>query len=339
MTGRRPDRHEEPSPRFRMLVVGCGCAGRRHVRHAVATGRLAVSVASRSCGPGSLAGVERYYSALDEALRDGTWDAIVIASDTHLHLPQLSAALGRAREIFVEKPLAASSAGLAEVLARARDMRTGVSVAYQWRFHPALELTRRAVAEGRLGRIHLMQVTVGQLIEDWQPGRDYRMSYAARRAAGGGVVLTLSHELDYALWILGMPPSRMRALCGRFSSLEHDVEDAASMALECGEALVTVCLDMVRRVPRREVRVCGREAEMYWCDAERRLVLERPDGSAQVEWEDARFGREDLFAAQMRHWVAVLDGLAPSPCTGEEGRRVVEICGRALAEGMPEQGR
>ena len=41
------------------------------------------------------------------------------------------------------------------------------------------------------------------LSSNWRPKQDYHTSYSAYKNKGGGVLLDLSHELDYATWIFG----------------------------------------------------------------------------------------------------------------------------------------
>ena len=102
---------------------------------------------------------------------------------------------------YVEKPLAVTVEGLAELLDGEAEVT--IAVGYNLRFHPALEAIRAAVYEGRIGRLLAVRAEVGQYLPDWHPEEDYRVSYAARRDLGGGALLTLSHELDYVRWIAG----------------------------------------------------------------------------------------------------------------------------------------
>jgi len=75
-----------------------------------------------------------------------------------------------------------------------------------------------------------------------------------REASRGGVVRCLSHELDIAHWLFGMP-RRVYATGGRLSSLDIDVEDTAAITLECdlgGRTVpIQVYLDFVQWPPRR----------------------------------------------------------------------------------------
>jgi predicted dehydrogenase len=101
------------------------------------------------------------------------------------------------------------------------------AVGCQLRFHPCLLRLRALLAGGAVGRIVAVRVAVGEYLPGWHPYEDYRGGYAARRDLGGGVVLTLVHELDYVYWLFGLP-RRLWAVGGHLSRLELDVEDTAS---------------------------------------------------------------------------------------------------------------
>ena len=60
---------------------------------------------------------------------------------------------------------------------------------------------------------------------------DYRATYSAQRALGGGVLLDAIHEIDYVLWLLG-PARRAAGMTAQASALELDVEDVAHVLVE-----------------------------------------------------------------------------------------------------------
>ena len=78
--------------------------------------------------------------------------------------------------------------------------------------------------------IRRLRCEIGQYLPLWRPGSDYRLGVSANRALGGGVLLELSHELDYLRWIFG-DVDWVQASLERQSALEIDVEDTAHLLL------------------------------------------------------------------------------------------------------------
>ncbi|MFM2167014.1 MAG: putative oxidoreductase YdgJ, partial [Verrucomicrobiota bacterium] len=92
-----------------ILIIGCGSIGERHLRCFQKTGRCTVTACDTN--PALLTAMrERYeaagFATLDEALAALTYDAAVICTPAHLHLPMAKRLLGLGLHVFIEKPLA-----------------------------------------------------------------------------------------------------------------------------------------------------------------------------------------------------------------------------------------
>ena len=229
----------------RALVVGYGSIGARHARLLRELGLEVGTVSRRSAVDGLV------FHDLIGACRQFEPDYVVIANETVKHVDSLNAlsSIGFTGSMLVEKPLAISRESLAGVAGGPR-----IRVAYNLRFHPALRRLKILLAEDRPIAV---QAYVGQYLPDWRPGTDYRASYSADKAAGGGVLRDLSHELDYLHWLFG-PWSRLAAIGGCRGELEIDSDDAWGILMEqeAGPVL-TLQMNYLDRVARRELTVVG----------------------------------------------------------------------------------
>ena len=50
--------------------------------------------------------------------------------------------------------------------------------------------------------ISFVKVFCNTYLPNWRSNRNYSKSYSAFSKKGGGVLLDLSHEIDYLLWVL-----------------------------------------------------------------------------------------------------------------------------------------
>ena len=66
---------------------------------------------------------------------------------------------------------------------------------------------RDLLRDGAIGRVIAARLDFGEYLPGWHPYEDYRNSYAANRALGGGVLLSQIHEFDYLLLVVGTCPS------------------------------------------------------------------------------------------------------------------------------------
>lgn len=288
---------------MRIFVVGLGSMGRRHLENARALGHEAEG--------GRLSEAESFEP-----------EALVVASPTSAHLEALRWSVERGAHVFVEKPLASASNGVAETLATAEEAGLTVAVGYNLRFHPALEAVRAAVEDGRIGRLLSVRAEIGQYLPDWHPEEDYRRAYAARAELGGGALLTLSHELDYVRWIAG-EVEEVRGLAASVSSLELDVDDVSELVCRhAGGAVSSIHTDFVDRSYNRRSRWIGEDGTIAWeWGGPVRLL---PAG--ETLWREAAPALDETYAAVLQDFVGAVETATPPRCTGRDGLRTVELC-------------
>lgn len=328
----------QPATPLRVLVAGMGSIGRRHLQNLRALQPdLHVTVfRPRTQAPPDLPCDEVLYHW--EQVLAGRYDAAILATPAPQHVPA-ALALARAHvHLFIEKPLSDSLAGVEELLELGRRNGRVLMVGYNLRFHRPLQVLRRAIEEGRIGRVLSARAEVGQWLPDWRSGQDVRDSISGRRDLGGGVVLELSHEIDCLRWLVGSEVCAVSAQMGHVSDLPIDVEDVAEITLRFANgALGHAHLDMLQRPPARACRIIGATGQLAWdaqsqavrwCPLETGVWTELPAGPAP--------DRNDMYVEELRHFLQCVREGRPPPIDGAEGRRTLEVAlaaKRAAAEG------
>ena len=226
------------------------------------------------------------FDALDRALGKFQPDLVFVCNPTSLHLDVAIPAARSGAHLFIEKPLCAGLEGadaLAQIVER---KRLTALVGFQTRFHPCFLRLRAILAAGTIGRLVSVRARYGEFLPAFHPYEDYRQSYAAREALGGGVILTQIHDLDYLVALLGLP-TRVFAMGGHQSALEIDVEDVASISMVMmrnGRGLpVHLHQDFVSRTP---VRTCSLQGDAGSVDVDFRkpsLFLADESGTIVAE--------------------------------------------------------
>lgn len=313
-------------PPLRALLVGLGSIGQRHarnlrallgtdvellayrargLRHVIAEGGDAteqVSVAERL-------GI-REFTDLDEALARRP-DVAFVCNPTRLHRPIAQRLAEAGCHLFIEKPIADSLDGVNELARAVRDRNLVAVVGCQLRFHPLLRRVHALIQERAIGRAIAARIAVGEYLPGWHPYEDYRTSYAARRDLGGGVILTLIHELDYAFWLFGAP-RKMFAVGGHLSDLELDVEDTASILMDCGSddrsLPVHVQMDFVQRPPIRSCEIVGSAGRLTVDLVGATLRHYDSQGELAEEIVSTDFERNRLFLDELTHFLGCVHG-------------------------------
>ncbi len=311
-----------------VLVVGLGSIGRRHLKSLrdvlPDAEALILRRPGRDLGGEPRAGV-RLVHELKAALDIGV-DAAIIASPAHLHVRTALTLADAGVHLLVEKPLSNNPNGVPDLLRICRARGKVLQVGYCLRFDPSLAAVKQAVETGRIGRPLYLRAEVGQHLPDWRPGTDYREGVSARAALGGGVLLELSHEIDYARWIAGEVAS-VQARLNRVSDLDIDVEDLAELSLAfAGGIRGSLHLDFLQRCPVRTCKVTGARGTAIWDGiAHEARLYDAGTGRWETLFPSGGITMDGILAAQLRHFIECVRGRSEPLVSGEDGLRALEV--------------
>jgi len=250
-------------------------------------------------------------------------DIALICNPSSLHIPAALACVRAGCDLFVEKPLSDSLAGLPELQAVVQKQARIVMIGYQLRFHPCFLRLQEIVRSGVLGNLLAVRAAVGEYLPGWHLYEDYRRMYAARADLGGGVILSQIHEFDYLYSLFGKA-KRLFSIGGHWSNLEIDVEDISSTLMECevgGRSLpVHLQQDYLQRPPQRECEVIGDAGKAILDFPTLSVTLYSADGNVADRFTCEELERNQLFIHEMQHFL---------DCVKTRSQPVV-----GLAEGM-----
>jgi predicted dehydrogenase len=292
----------------RFAIVGFGSAGARALevlRELRADAEFLV--VSRSGAAGE---VFRSTSSLDDVAAFEP-DAVVLAGPATTRVDVLRQIGALNVPVFIEKPLAHTlSDGLAVVDLLGPAVERS-QLGYNLRFSESLIAFRDLVRGGRFGRVLRFNAETAQYLPDWRPEKDYRETVSARADLGGGVLLELSHELDYLRWIFG-DWDWVSAWTGRTSSLEIDVEDTAlvTIGIEGDQAATQLVgqlsLDFVRRDKTRTVTAVCEGGTIRWDGVAGTVEVFEP---SQSRWETivTDSGSQSTYEAQWGGFLSVVE--------------------------------
>ncbi|MGE0375861.1 MAG: Gfo/Idh/MocA family protein [Planctomycetaceae bacterium] len=308
----------------RILVIGGGSIGERHVRCFQHTGRADVSLCEVNDDVRQRVAqtyrLRHSFRSLDDALAQ-SHDAAVVCTPAHLHVPTAVRLAKRGIALLIEKPLSISLDGVGELADVVREAGLPVSIAYVYRAHPALVEMKRALDDGRFGRPVEVVVTSGQHFPLYRPA--YREIYYTRHETGGGAIQdALTHLLNAAEWLVG-PITRLVADAEHCVLEGVEVEDTVHLIARHGDVLGSFSLNQHQPPNESTLTViCERGAARLESHRRRWLSGSAPGAEWTVEAEFA-LERDDLFVRQANAFLDVLDGRAEPACTLEEARQTL----------------
>ena len=119
----------------------------------------------------------------------------IISNPSSLHLKTIKKIITYNKPILVEKPFVTQNK-----IPKVIENYKKIFVLYQMRFDPRINFIKKNLDKQKLIKANFIWKT---FLPNWHKHEDYRKNYAARKKLGGGVIFTMSHEIDIAIYILG----------------------------------------------------------------------------------------------------------------------------------------
>jgi len=255
------------SNEYKILVVGAGSIGMRHLKNLQALGVKQFGIVDpkyRGRTPVKLAGDGPLlvFSDLKEALKQ-KWDAVFICTPSSTHI---GIALRVARQgipMFIEKPVSHTLTGLSQLQKLAQNIKP-VMVGYNIDFHPQFQKIKEILAKKTLGKIWGVRAEFGYYLQDWRAGQDYTKTYSVQKKLGGGIVLDDIHEINLLYHLFG-PVKKAFGLTSKQSNLKIDVEDYAEIILQFQNGIIgQIHMDYLQRDYSRHLKIIGEKGTLIW---------------------------------------------------------------------------
>jgi predicted dehydrogenase len=313
---------------MKFLVVGCGSIGERHIRNLMTLQDVEILTCDSSQDRLSKIrreyGLEENYTDLKQAFKKDL-NAVLVCTPTALHLPVASAAIDNGCHVFVEKPLSNDLEGVAELIESADKRDLVIMVGFNLRFHPSLQRIKKLLDGERIGKIICARVQVGQYLPDWHPWEDYRKSYSAQRALGGGIILDAVHELDYVSWFLG-DVKEVFCYADTLSDLEINTEDVAEILLKFEEGpIANVHMDYIQRSYSRSIQLIGNKGTIIWNHEENCVNLYSAGNKSWQTFPEGNFDYNETYVREIKYFIQCVIGNRKPPVDGLAGKKVLEI--------------
>lgn len=316
----------------KVLIIGTGSIGERHLRCFQATGRAALCFVEINAGLRQTIaeryGVSAAFADLDSALA-GRPDVAVICTPAHLHVPMAQRLVEAGVHVLIEKPLSTSLEGIDRLQQTIADKQVVAGVAYVYRSHPHLKAIREAIRSGRFGRPVELIVVSGQHFPTFRPA--YRDIYYKDRATGGGAIQdALTHLVNAAEWLVG-PVNRLVVDAAHQVLEGVSVEDTVHVLARHGSVLGNYSLNQYQSPNETTFTVVCEEGTVRWELHENRWRWMARPGEP---WRDAVMApleRDTLFILQAHAFLDAVERKTSVPCSLEDGLQTLKVNLAALA--------
>ena len=336
-------------PKLKFAILGCGRISYKHIEALINNNQEAVLTAVSDIVIEKA--VERkmqYESAIDKAdvkvytdysemLYNEDIDVISIATESGYHAKHAMDCLNANKHVLIEKPMALSVKDADDIIALAKKKNKQVCISHQNRFNPPIQKLRRAIEEGRFGRI--INGTARIL---WTRDDNYykQAPWRGTKELDGGTLMNQCiHNIDLLQWMMGSEVERVH--CERGTFLRNiEMEDFGAILI---------------RFKNGSIGIVEGSACVYPKNLEETLSIFGEKGTVVIgglavneiktwKFEDKRdYDNEDAFAEidnvygtghtpLYKNYIDAINNGTEPLVNGEEGKKAMEIILRAYGE-------
>ena len=325
----------------RILLIGAGGIGQRHIRGYLKTERAVLAIvepheARREHAMGTYR-LTNSYESIEEAPID-EYDAAVICAPAHTHVPLGTRCINSGLPVFIEKPLSVTMDGVDALRAAAVRTSLPLRIGYVRRASIETQELKRRTLSGEIGEPKLAYVNTSQDFRKYRP--DYRETYYAKERMGGGAILdAASHALDLLLWLFGSV-EQVIAMYDRLVFEEVECEDTVLLLLRFSSgAMAHIAINQFQKPNIQTFEVIGTEGNLL-LDMADLSIADDDSGTRRhtnyAEGSDPTDIHENRFAAQANLFLDTVEGRDTMLTTLDEAienLRVALAAKRSYAEG------
>ena len=261
--------------KLRFGIIGAGGIARSHANALRQLSDVAELVAAADVIPAAAESLQQRFGvealggedAISRLLARRDIDAVTLATPSGLHSEQAVQALDAGKHCLSEKPIAITLEQADAMIAAQRRTGKALGCVFQARYEPASVIVKRAITEGRMGRIvHANAYLKWYRAQEYYDAGGWRGTW---RMDGGGALMNQSvHKVDLVQYLAG-PVATVNGYAG---TLAHriETEDVAVAAVRFQNGALGTIEGMTNALPNAYTRV-----EVYGTEGSATIVNER----------------------------------------------------------------
>jgi len=214
---------------YRVCVIGCGVIAPNHMEALSSLDNTQLVGVCDVIADRAKAAGEKYgcpaYTDYKQMVRELHPDAVHLCLPHYLHSPVAVDCMEMGCDVLSEKPMNANYKGALAMLEASKRTGCRLGVIFQNRYNTGSVLAKKAIAEGKLGKLLSINGMVMWHRDDaYYASGEWRKSY---ETSGGGVLINQAiHTLDLCRWLADSPVVDVKATVSHHGDTSAEVEDA-----------------------------------------------------------------------------------------------------------------
>ena len=159
------------------------------------------------------------------------------------------------------------------------------------RFNPIINFLKKKIKSKKIWNVNIF---CGSYLPNWRRNIDYRKSSSAKKHLGGGVLLDLSHELDYVQWLFGKIEIE-HCKSKKLSNLNIETDDFLNLIGKTKKVpSIQIILNYFTREPTRQILIDGQNISLQ-ADLIKKNVVYYNGNKKKIYFNEFKSCMQDFF--------------------------------------------
>lgn len=195
-------------------------------------------------------GLKTYYGDYGELLKNPKIDVVYIATTTNAHYENILQCLHAGKHVLCEKSLVRTYEQAKEVCSLAKGKNLFLMEAMWTRFLPKTTTVRNWITQGKIGKVNLMQATIG-----WKADKVYNKRLFLPELGGGALYDIGIYPLELLPYLVNQKIVEIQPMMKRHST---GVDDISSLNLRLENCFANLQCSFTTKLPE-DLYIYGEE--------------------------------------------------------------------------------
>lgn len=237
---------------------------------------------------------------------------IILSSPASEHYKQLLKLeqLFKGIKILIEKPL------FDKYYERRKKLKNRYFVGYNLRYHPVINFIKKKIENKK---IYFANVICSSYLPSWRNKINYTKSVSAQKKLGGGLLLELSHEIDYINLLFGIKKI-VYSFNKKISNLKINVDDFLCVnVISKKNTFINLIANFFSKIEKRNIFIEGDNFSLEADLISNEVVLFQNNKKKIFKW--SKFKNIDMY---IKEHLEILRGNYSNICKYEQGNKILK---------------
>ena len=272
----------------KIFIIGKGSIGLRHSRILKLIGYDVIFIRRK---------IEDSYNEIEiSQIKKNNVLFFIICNPTSLHINAIQKLIKFNKPILVEKPL--FDKPNLSFIKKVKNKHL-IFTTYQMRFDPRIIKLKQILNNKR--NIFSF-ITWQTYMPKWHEGENFKLSYASRKELGGGAILTLSHEIDLAIYLFGK--IKKINVYKLKNDLKINVEDKVIIIFKHQNGSISnLFLNFGSKNTERNIKIFSKKNYYEWDFFKRSLICTK---NGKIKKYNFKFDNDEIYNFQLKDFIKKL---------------------------------